>query len=78
MDHVLTVGDLRRLLEGVSDDTPLEIAATPDVNGWTQHVLACMCLQGHKVVLALAEETVTPDEQRLSFYDGQGNVVRPC
>jgi len=77
MYYVTTVGDLRQLLANVSDDTPLEVAATPDANGWTTWILSCVHRDDERVVLALSAEAATPDERTLVFRDADGNTVRP-
>ena len=73
-----TVGDLRALLKDLSDDTPLGVAAAPDVSGWVSGVLG---INGHdqngRFVLALAEETFDADESDLTWTDTAGNPVRP-
>lgn len=38
--EIATVGQLRKLLKDLDDDTKLVIAPTPDVNGWTSRLLA--------------------------------------
>lgn len=85
MPFVMTIGDLRQLLANVDDDTALEVAATPDVNGWTQHILSCVHRDENKIVLALSGEAVNHEEygttmnpQPLVFRDSAGNIVRPC
>ena len=71
-----TVGDLRHLLRNASDDTPLEVAAAPDVSGWTQKLLMIKHEDDDGVILALSEESVA--ERDLSFFaENTGDPVRP-
>lgn len=75
-ERIETVGDLRRLLQNDADDTPLEVAPTPDISGWTHQLLACVHRDENGVVLALAEDTTNEDERDLTFTDETG-PVRP-
>lgn len=77
MKDLKTVGDLRRLLADVGDDVAIEVAATPDVNGWTQGILACLHREESVVVLGLTSDCTTEEEKKLVFTDNEGNVVRP-
>ena len=73
---IKTVGDLRSLLEGFDDDTAIEVAAAPDIVGWTQNILGCLHREEDVVVLGLAEEGYAY-ERKLVFRDNEENVVRP-
>lgn len=76
-DKAYTVGDLRRLLKDESDDTPLAVAAAPDVTGWVQYVLMIKHTDDNSVILALSEDAASDEERTLLFFDEEGHPTRP-
>jgi hypothetical protein len=76
MKDLKTVGDLRRLLADLDDNAIIEVAATPDVNGWTQSILDCLHREDGVVILGLSEGCCE-DERDLEFRDADGDIVRP-
>lgn len=77
---IMTVGDLRNLLKDQPDDKPLAVMATPDVNGWANHLLAVTGTSpdAPHLLLALAEETANSDEiGDVTFTSEDGQKVRP-
>ena len=70
-----TVGELRWLLRNADDDTPLTVAACPDVHGSTNNFLDIKHEDEDGIVLALAEEC--NEERTLVFKDDKNVAVRP-
>lgn len=66
---IQTVGELRRLLSELDDATPLAVMPTPDINGYANYLEPVLgTAKGERgVFLALAEETINPDEIEVEF-----------
>ena len=75
---IQTVGELRKLLAGYSDETPVAVMATPDINGYANYLLPVvgMAVSVEGVFLALSEETFYPDELEVEF-SRDGKKARP-
>ncbi len=83
MRTIETVGDLRKLLEGVSDATRLAVAPVPARSGWINAILN---LKGSSddakdvLILGLEEEVYGDDGEELGkivFRDADGLERRP-
>ena len=73
-----TIGDLRALLAGQPDDTPLTFATGPDVTGWTNRLLSCLgCDKDEPNTLVLAVSERAETERDISWTQ-DGEPCRPC
>lgn len=74
-NKVTTVGELKHLLAQFPDDTPLEVAATPTMGGWTQHLLDAVSNDDGKLTLALSLDTADVEERKFNWINNDGDPV---